>query len=190
MRPMTPPVRTKATPEDVIDAFWHAHQRVIGGPCPVNLLTMLTAMSAFETDEWRAMWCWNLGNIRGTAPGTGEWTSIKGASEIENGREVFYDVGPDNKFAAYPNILASAEHVVRFLGTATKPPAPNRYQAAWDAAVAGDVDGFVAGMKAGGYFTAGLKHYTKGVQHKLRIVRPHVDEWVKSFGVEECPLGT
>ncbi len=178
---MTPPVKTKATPDEVIDSFWQAHQRVIGGPCPVNVLLMLTAMSAFETDEWRSMWCNNLGNIRGSAPTTGAWTSIKGASEIENGKEVFYDIGPNNRFAAYGSLLESALHVVKFLGTASKPPLPNRYADAWDGAVAGDVDRFVAGMKKGGYFTAGLAHYTKGVKWKLGIIRPHVEAWVKSF---------
>lgn len=160
---MTPPQRTRATPEDMIHAIWQAHQDVIGGPCPVNLLELLVAQSALETGRWQSMWCFNCGNIRGHAP-DGAWTSIKGASEIENGKEVFYDVGPDNKFAAYRDAVDGARAFVRFLGTASHPPEPNRYQGAWDAAISGDVVGYCAELKKHGYFTANLEQYSQGVR--------------------------
>lgn len=164
-------VRTPLTPLEAIDAIWHAHQEVIGGPCPVPLLEILSAQSAFETARWKALWNFNFGNIRGTGPG-GEWMSIHGAGEIDaNGKEYFPPDGHENMFAAYRDRYAGAGGLVRFLGTASHPPAPNRYQRAWDAACAGDLAGFVRGIREQGYFTAGLERYTSGVRADLEWLR-------------------
>lgn len=156
MTPMTPAVRTVITPEQAIQALVDAHEAVIGGEPPGPLLEILVAHSALETAQWKAMWCNNWGNIRGSWRGL--WTSFR-AGEIEGGHEVILDPGPDNMFRAYPDIASGAEDFVSFLGIASHPPEPNRYQAAWDAACRGDVEGYCAGLRAGGYFTASPHAY-------------------------------
>lgn len=168
---MTPPTRTPLPPEQAFYALALAHQSVIGQPISRNRLACLAAHSAFETDAWHAMWCFNFGNIRGRAS-DGHWTSIKGASEIIDGKEVFFDIGPQNMFAAYPDALKGAEAYARFLGVATSPPKPNRYAIAWDAADALDVLVFCRELQAHGYFTAGLQHYTSGMRTKLEWLQP------------------
>lgn len=169
-KPMTPPSRTVLGPVLATSCLWHAYQDVIGGPCPVNLIRVLGAHSAHETGRWKSMWNYNFGNIRGKSA-AGEWTSIKGASEIEkrDGKdvEVFYDIGPDNMFASYSSPMEGARAYVRFLGTATKPPNPNRYAKAWDAATAGDVAAFCREIKSQGYFTANLQKYIVAMEKNL-----------------------
>lgn len=156
MTPMTPAVRTVVTPQQAIDCLVEAHLTVMGEEPPGKLLEILCAQSALETAQWKAMWCYNWGNIRGQYHGA--WTSFR-AGEIEGGREVILQPGPENMFRAYPGASFGAEDFISFLGIASHPPEPNRYQAAWDAAVAGDVEGYCAGLRAGGYFTANPHAY-------------------------------
>jgi hypothetical protein len=171
-------VRTPCTPTEALHAVWQAHQNVIGGPCPVALLELVTAQSALETGRWHSMWCWNMGNIRGK--GSDGTITIAGADEIIDGHRV---TGPSVEagFAAYRGLVDGAEALVRFLGTASHPGQPNRYQAAWDAACRGDVAGFVHGMKhpavGAGYFTADEALYARGVEGTLA--------WLRSSAVPE-----
>jgi hypothetical protein len=171
-------VRTVCTPTEALHALWQAHQNVIGGPCPVALLEILAAQSALETARWHSMWNWNFGNVRGK--GTAGAISIAGADEYVDGHHV---TGPsaEDGFAAYSTAVDGASALVRFLGTASHPGTPNRYQAAWDAACAGDVAGFVHGMKhpsiGAGYFTADETRYAHGVDGTLA--------WLRSSAVPE-----
>lgn len=146
-----PRAQTILSPADAMDSIADAYEAVIGGEIPTRLLLALTAQSALETARWRSMWNWNFGNIRGT--GDAGWTSFQ-AGEIINGKEVILQPGAGNKFAAYSDRLAGARGLVNFLCVASHPPAPNRFQSAIDAAMRGDLIGYVRGLKAGGYFTA------------------------------------
>lgn len=179
--PMTPPVRTLLTPQQALGACWQAHQNVFGGPMEQSLLGIITAQSALETGRWRSMWCNNAGNIRGFGPG-GAWTSINGASEIIDGKEVFLGISAENRFAAYPDAVAGFEGLIRFLGTSSHPPAPNRYQWAWDAAKAGDVKRYCFELRKNGYFTADLDRYTTGVSDQYSwLLRGPLIEFIDSL---------
>ena len=162
-------VRTELEPVEAIDALWHGHQEVIGGPCPIPLLEILSAQSALETGRWHAMWNFNFGNLRGNGD-SGEWIVIRGADEIIDGHRV---TGPavEGGFAAYRDRYSGARAFIRFLGTASHPPAPNRFQLAWDAATTGDVYVYCRELKAHGYFTADLDRYTKGVRGTVDWLR-------------------
>jgi hypothetical protein len=141
----------------------------------VLLLETLCGHSGFETGRWNRMKNFNFGYMRGTGDG-GEWMSVVGADEIIDGKRV---TGPDveSGFAAYRERYSGARAFVRFLGTATKPPHPNRYAAAWSAATAGDVDAYCRELKTQGYFTADLELYTKGVRGTV--------EWLRSGPMPE-----
>jgi hypothetical protein len=157
-------VLTPITASEGIDALWHAHQDVIGGPCPVAWLEIAAAHCSFETDEFRAMHGYNFGNLRGK--GNAGSQSIHGANEIIDGHVV---TGPDVDagFAAYTDRFEGARAYCRFLGTATHPGTPNRYQAAWDAACRGDIPVFCEELNRHGYFTADISVYTRGVESKF-----------------------
>lgn len=139
---------TPMTPGEAIDALVEAYALEVGGEIPARLLLTLAAQSALETAQWTKCWSWNFGNLRGH--GDAGTIAIQGATEVENGAVV---ERPDG-FAAFSSRLAGARAFVRYLCVATRPPAPNRYQAAIDAATRGDLDGFVRGLAAAGYFTA------------------------------------
>lgn len=180
--------RTTLTPTEALDAIWHGHQAVIGGPCPVNLLALLTAQSALETGRWKSMWNFNMGNIRGPGQG-GEWMAIPGANEVIDGMVVS---GPavEGGFAAFRDRYEGAKAFVRFLGTASHPPNANRYQPAWDAAAEGDVVGYVSGLKAAGYFTADEGLYLKGVAGTLDWLRSDpLPKFLAYLSAEPVTLG-
>lgn len=146
-------MRTPMTPGEVLDALVEAYSMEVGGEIPGRLLLALAAQSALETRQWRACWCWNFGNIRGT--GDAGTMAIDNATEVIDGKEVKVPAG----FAAFSSKLAGARAFVRYLCVATHPPFQNRYQPAIDAATRGDLDGFVAGLKIAGYFTADERAY-------------------------------
>jgi hypothetical protein len=164
-----PAVRTQLTPEAAIDAIWHAHQDVVGGPCPIPLLEILAAQSSLETAQWHSMWNWNFGNIRGKGD-QGNSMSIRGANEVDGGK-VVTGPGVEAGFAAYSDAMEGARAFVRFLCTASHPPHPNRYQTAIYNAEAGDVVGYCRELRQQGYFTASLSSYTAGVQACLGHLR-------------------
>lgn len=154
---IVPEALTVISPTEALDALWHAHQDEIGGPCPVALLEILGAQWCVETARDKAMHNYNMGNLRGS--GDAGTFSQKGATEIVDGKEIEM---PDG-FAAFSSARVGAIAMIRYLGVATKPPAPNRFQAAWDAACRGDAATYCAEIRAHGYFTADLGLYTKAL---------------------------
>jgi len=178
--PYVPPSRTPLVPADAMDSIADAYESVCGGEIPARLLLTLTAQSALETARWTSMWCWNFGNIRGS--GDAGWTSFQ-AGEIIDGKSVTLPPGVDNKFAAYSDRLAGARGFVSFLCTASHPPAPNRFQGAIDAALRGDLAGYVHGLKAGGYFTAEEGTYFRAEQSCESWLErlPEAHAWAKEI---------
>lgn len=161
-----------------------AYHRVFGRDISRQLLIFLLAQSALETGRWKAMHCWNAGNIRGRGPG-GAWVSIEGASEVVGGREVWFRGGvwrdkagavvtdltglsANNAFAAYADPVDGFEGLIRFLCVASNPPKPNRYAPAIEAAERGDVAAYCHLLKhppsgQDGYYTANEDLYRRGV---------------------------
>lgn len=178
---------TRANVAEAAVACFQAHQVVFGATIGRGLLCTLAAQSALETGRWTAMYEWNAGNVRGE--GTAGRASIEGASEVIDGTEWFFRRGVwqtkagvaapadvaarlgDNGFAAFRNLTEGFERLIRMLGTASHPPKPNRYAAAWDAAERGDVPAYCAGLKAGGYYTADVGLYTRGVAAQFTWVQ-------------------
>lgn len=154
-----------STPYEVAMALWQAHVDVLGGYCPINWLRVELAHTAFETADFHSMHGNNLGNIRGH--GDAGSISIHGANEIGPDGKIVTGAAVEAGFAAYSSLRAGATALVTFLCTSSHPPEPNRFQAAYDAACAGDVATFCAELKKHGYFTADLGLYTRGVQRKL-----------------------
>lgn len=168
MTPMIPAKRTVLTPEDAMQFLIEAHEKCIGGEPGGALLWILSAQSALETAQWKACWNNNFGNIRGQWHGM--WTSFR-AGEIEGGHEVILEPGLNNMFRAYPDAETGAEDFVSFLGVASHPPEPNRYQYAWDAACRGDEAAYVEGLRRGGYFTASPDRYLAALRSEQAYLK-------------------
>lgn len=173
-------ILTKLDPGVAIMAIGYGHKRVFGAIPERPLWRVVSAWSAFETDMWRAMHDNNFVNLRGSW--RGHATSFK-ASEIIDGVEVFMPPSSENLFRAYPTPVDGAEDAIRFIGTASAPPRPNRYQAAWEAARSGDIPGFVDGLrnphipgigKVPGFFTANPRVYLAGVERYADKLDPYI----------------
>lgn len=187
---LDPATRTPVTPEQAFDAFSDGHVTVFGVTPGRELVRTLAAWSAFETGRWRAMWDFNMTNMRGTWQGHA--TTFK-ASEIIDGKEVFLPPSADNLFRAYPDAYAGAVDTIRFVGTASNPTVrPNRYQRAWDAAMVGDLPTFVDGIahptlpgiaKVPGFFTANPRVYLSGMQRHAAALDPSFLEWARKKGL-------
>lgn len=162
MPKMTSALRTVLEPAEAMRVLRDAFLTTIGVIPAPSTLAILGAQSALETAKWKSMWCWNFGNIRGQYHG--QWTSFRAGENLPDGSEVILQPGPANRFRAYTTAALGAENYIEFLAIAGHPPNPNRYQAAWDAALDGDVVQFVRGLKAGGYFTAGEARYLSAEQ--------------------------
>lgn len=187
-------MKTPHTMPELVSALWFAHQDVFGGPCPVVALKMWAADVAFETADGRAVNGENVGNMRGH--GDAGSVAIAGADEVINGKLQIIEGG----FAAYSSLRAGCRAYLAYLGKASHPPKPNRYDAAWAAALVGDVPGFVHGIRhpddggvgklcagcgrvhMGGYFTADEALYAKGVAREFNgTAGAAVDAFVASL---------
>lgn len=171
---------TPVTPLEACSYIFQAHVAVFGTEPEPPLLAMLVAQSAGETLRWKDMFCWDWGNISGHGAG-GKWMLLRGAGETVNGHNVPRGGTEADAFAVWPDALSGAKALVSFLGLASHPPTPNRYQAAWDAAKRGDVAGYVLGLHNGGYMTATVPAYTRLVQAQY--------DWVRSGALVEFLAG-
>lgn len=149
---------------EVREAFACAYHRVFGIRPSAEALALLLAHSALETGRWKAgLWCYNFGNKKAslTYPG---WHCYFRCNELINGKYEWFDPPhPQTRFRAYLTAADGAEAQIRFLGTATRAGKPNRYQAAWNALLAGLPQEFCAALHRAGYFTAHLGPYQKAV---------------------------
>lgn len=176
---LQPNIRTRITADEFIPEATDSHVRIFGIIPSDLVIWVFSAWSSFETDEWRSMYDFNVVNIRGTWHG--QATTFK-ASEIIDGKEVFLPPSPENLFRYYPRLRDGIEDAMRFIGTASNPEVrPNRYERAWNAALAGDLDTFVDGLahptlpgvpKVPGFFTANPRVYLAGVRRHAHDLLP------------------
>lgn len=121
-------------------------------------LALLWAQSLGETYRWKSLRCYNFGNIKRRKNDTKlRWTSYEAGEYINGKHIIFQSYHPQTHFAAWDNPLDGAEYYIRFLS------GRKRYKKAWAALMMGDPVAYCRELKAGGYFTAPLEHYTKGV---------------------------
>ncbi len=127
-----------------------AWEQVTGQPPSQKTLSTLWAQWALETGRGRAMRGFNFGGLKGTSPG--------GGSAVLKTHEGYGDhrVAIQSRFRTYATPEAGALDYVRTL--------QERYPEAIQAAAAGNTQGFVAGLRKRGYFTADPKDYNKAIQ--------------------------
>jgi hypothetical protein len=133
-RPMTTTTGPAATRTDSNQSSVEA--ALLEAGCPLGALKILTAMSAHETHGWQGgMWNWNVGNV----------TTASSNYVLQPGLSLH--------FATYPSLAAGAKAFVDLLKS-------DLYAGSIQLAEVGDLAGFVAVLKQGGY--AGTKaDYTK-----------------------------
>jgi hypothetical protein len=169
----------------VRDAFFTAHFNVFGYEITNEALAVLLAHSALETGRWsKGLWCWNFGNKKASLSYAGKHCYFRCNELIAGKYEWFDPPHPQTRFRAYDTAAQGAEAQVRFLGTASNPARGNRYQAAWDAAMAGDPAGTVNALHSAGYFTAHLAPYRRAVESLWREYVTKLDAYEGVPGVQ------
>ena len=150
-RPVTvvQPRTTKLTGSEAKAALTQAWRNVFGEEPSEKTSQLLLAQWSLETGRGKAMMNNNFGGIKGAGP-TG-LTARYGTHEVENGKTISITDG----FRAYETPQEGATDYVRLLS--------KRYGSALDAARSGDAQGFVRGLKKGGYFTAPEAQYTSAI---------------------------
>ncbi|MHA2426431.1 MAG: glucosaminidase domain-containing protein [Candidatus Hermodarchaeia archaeon] len=164
-----------------------AWKKIYGVYPSINALALLWAQSAGETGRWKFLRCNNWGNIKKrddwkyTSYDAGEVLTINGVTK----HYMFYPYHPETFFAAWDTPLEGAEAYIRFLSQR------KRYNKAWVELMAGDPVAYCRELKAAGYFTADLAHYTKGVTRLTNEFKKKADKlmaWEPEPELEPEPI--
>ena len=142
--------RTRLAGDEAARALRAAWTEVRGTPPSDETLSILVGQWAHETGRGASMLNFNFGGIKGTGP--------SGLCASYNTHEGFGEsaVRVVDQFRAYESAEEGARDYVGLLA--------RRYPDAVGAAERGDVQGFVRGLKARGYFTDNEATYMKSVQ--------------------------
>jgi hypothetical protein len=155
-------VVTPLTPRDVMWALRAAYERVTSLVPSRDTLALLTAQSALETGRWKAIHCFNLGNVKAAETYAGFYTCFR-CNEVIDGKTVWFDPPhPQTRFRAFISLEDGARDHLEFLAGRT------RYASAWAALIVGDPERFVRALKLAGYFTANEESYKAAVVSLFR----------------------
>lgn len=143
--------KTTFTPQELLAALATAWRSEMGGEPSHASLAVLAAQVALETANGKACVQNNVGNFKAYAGVdscsflTTEWIGTPPAP-----------VSMTCKFAAWPTLAEGVQAYLRNLYT--------HWTKAWHFVCAGDPEGFSAGLRAQGYYTAPVELYAKGVR--------------------------
>jgi len=142
--------KTPAQVSELRAALDRAHRKMFGSSASPQALDVLTAQVSLETGSGTSMYNYNFGGIKGAGP-TGK-TAVARTKEVLGGKTVEIRDG----FRAYDSIDDGAADYLGLLR--------DRFGPALDAARRGDVDGFAAKLKRGGYYTASEEDYARALR--------------------------
>lgn len=142
-------MKTPLSGGQAADALGRAWQSVTGERPSKRAIAVVTAQWAHETGRGRAMHNFNFGGIKGAGPAglTAQLETREGWGE--NAQRI------TASFRAYSTATEGAEDFISLLA--------RRYPKALEAAKAGDANGFVKSLHAGGYFTDNPAAYGRSV---------------------------
>jgi len=183
-----PARRTPASVPEVYAALGRCWRAKFNEEPKKTSLCVLLAQWALETGKGKAMWCFNLGNIKGKSGGSDGrcWTyfacneilpiatahamvSKAGLRETGTGEKDAVITATKDGMATvwfYPNHYACCFRAYRTLDEGAADYLDmlhRRFASAWPAVVAGDPSQFSKLLKAARYYTADEAHYTRGV---------------------------
>lgn len=191
-----PAKRTPVTPDALRDAL-RACLAARGVSANERALTVLVAMSAHETGEWRSCWNYNLGNVKAGETWPGLYTCLTNVWEVLNGVTRWFSPRgetagkngplkgpeyatppghPQTRFRAYSNLVDGVD------GFAAK--MTGMYRKSLDVLLAGGTsDAFIAALKRQRYFTGDLIKYQASVR---RFCDKFGDELATVAGVQRA----
>jgi hypothetical protein len=128
-------------------------------------LALLWAQSALETARWKAIHCYNYGNIKkrhanpqfNIEDDGHDWCMYR-CNELLNGKLCWFDPPhPQTHFRAYSTAEEGAKDYINFVANRS------RYKKAWQEVMNGDPAAYSHELKVAGYYTASEDLYTRGV---------------------------
>jgi len=146
--------------EEIFYAFKEGTKELYGKDLPFESIAILLAHSALETGRWRVgLHRWNFGNIRAYPAKLKEdeyFTMFKcGEILSQVAEEVFFEPPhPNSVFRAFTSREEGIKHHLKFL-------MKKRYKKAWEMLLVGNAAGYSHELRAGGYYTANEKLYTR-----------------------------
>lgn len=151
--------RTPVTAEQAAYHLARAYRTVGGQPPTREVLGLLLAQWALETDTGRAMWNYNFGNAKFSSRDA-HYQYLKGCFEYVDGvRQTYGARAAACKFAAFTSPSSGALAFVRLLA---------RRAHWWRGLHTGTTAGFVRGLTTSpAYFTAGADKYRRGLDSRL-----------------------
>lgn len=146
--------------EEIFYAFKQGVKEIYGRDLPFDSLAILMAHSALETGKWRVgLHRWNFGNVRAypSKLKDDEFFTMFKCGEILRGKEVFFEPPhPNSAFRAFRSREEGIKHHLKFLMR-------KRYKKAWEMILVGNAEGYSHELRAGGYYTANKKLYTRAL---------------------------
>jgi hypothetical protein len=163
-RPVVDPKQTLLVDLELAAGTQTIYRQIFGEDLTLRATACFCAQMILETGRTFCYW-WNITNIKASLSYRG-MVQYYNCSEIIAGVEKhFLPYNPVACFRAWDTLGKGIEQHLRFLGTVTNSAGhPNRYQAAFDAAVRGDVVGMVDELARAGFFTANVSLYQSGMQ--------------------------
>jgi hypothetical protein len=128
-------------------------------------LALLWAQSALETARWKAIHCYNYGNIKkrhanpqfNIGDDEHDWCMFR-CNELLNGKLCWFDPPhPQTHFRAYSTAEEGAKDYIGFVANRA------RYKKAWQEVMNGDPAAYSHELREAGYYTASENLYTRGV---------------------------
>jgi hypothetical protein len=192
------PVKTPVTPVQAATGNRNALRRYVAKP-QASTISILHGHQALETGNYDQCIDYAVGHVKATNSWSKLYTTIKLNEYLQrDGKRVlvWFDPtgellskdGPVRPGTAYSNPPGHPQTWMRAyekLEEALEDKLDvlfRRYKAAFDRALAGDVEGYVRGLHQGGYFTANFDPYLRGVSRLSAKYLP------VAMGVLETPL--
>ncbi len=132
---------------------------------------VLWAQAALETGHFKHMYNYNFGNVKAT-PGWSQshkWTNFACFETIKGKSQKFTSQHPICFWRAFDTLEEGMKNYLAVLGS-------KNYRDALVKATQGDPKGFIYGLKAGGYFTAGAEGYANSVAKMYSSYRNNIME--------------
>jgi hypothetical protein len=146
---------TPITATELASALVAAWRSLFGHVPSRRSILVLLAQSAHETAEWRAVHCFNIGNVKSIEGDGYDYTYFRCRERID-GRDVYLEPPhPATRFRAFRTLAeGTIDHLAFLKGR-------RRWARAWEAIERGSPAEFAVALKTAGYYTDPVEVYSR-----------------------------
>lgn len=144
-------VKTEVSEPQMAQAMIEAWKLLFKTEPSKEQIAILIAQNALETGHRKSMYNFNIGNIKAQEKGPYDYYYLNAPEQTAPG--VWKNL--HMAFRAYPSLTEGVKDYIKLLSTSS------RYASAWQHVMTPNPASFSKALKAGGYYTADEKAYTK-----------------------------